>query len=151
MPPTVQIPTSSTGIPMLTSGAGMGPSLAMALDAAGFQEVSRLFFQFCDRTVSDKGFFHHKYGAEGSVGSSWLVSVDFQGLHTVSHSRGRGWLWCSMHSGGTSRGTTMSSSWKRFTIPGLEDLGLHPGLHESITGLPKPSFDRWEKMVGIHI
>jgi GH15 family glucan-1,4-alpha-glucosidase len=49
---------------------------AMAFDAAGFQETSSLFFKFCNRAISDEGYFKHKYWSDGSVGSSWHPLVD---------------------------------------------------------------------------
>jgi GH15 family glucan-1,4-alpha-glucosidase len=51
-----------------------GAFIANAWDLAGFQDVSRLFFQFCNKTMTDKGYFH-KYTPDGSVGSSWLASI----------------------------------------------------------------------------
>jgi GH15 family glucan-1,4-alpha-glucosidase len=39
---------------------------AFAFDIAGFQEISRLFFGFCDKIISDEGYFSHKYWSDGS-------------------------------------------------------------------------------------
>lgn len=52
-----------------------GAICAMAFDAAGFQEVSRLFFEFCSRVITDEGYFMHKYWSDGSVGSSWHAGI----------------------------------------------------------------------------
>ncbi len=52
---------------------------AMAFDALGFQEVSRLFFEFCNKTITDEGYFRHKYWSDGSTGSSWHPLIDSEG------------------------------------------------------------------------
>ncbi len=49
---------------------------AIAFDMAGYQEVSQLFFEFCNRVVSDEGYFKHKYWSDGLVGSSWHPLID---------------------------------------------------------------------------
>lgn len=53
-----------------------GAICAIAFDMAGFQEVSRLFFEFCNRVISDEGYFMHKYWSDGSPGSSWHALID---------------------------------------------------------------------------
>jgi GH15 family glucan-1,4-alpha-glucosidase len=52
---------------------------AMAFDLAGFQHVSTLFFKFCQRAISNEGYFNHKYWSNGSVGSSWHSLIDQNG------------------------------------------------------------------------
>ena len=56
---------------------------AMAFDAAGFQEISRLFLNFCERIISDEGYFAHKYWSDGSPGSSWHALIDETGRHQL--------------------------------------------------------------------
>jgi GH15 family glucan-1,4-alpha-glucosidase len=48
-----------------------GALTAAALDLAGYGELSRCFFDFCGRVISDQGYFLHKYNPDGSLGSSW--------------------------------------------------------------------------------
>ncbi|MEJ2244427.1 MAG: hypothetical protein P8X87_07905 [Candidatus Bathyarchaeota archaeon] len=50
--------------------------VALAFDFAGFQEVSNRFFTFCNKVITNDGFFMHKYAPDGSVGSSWHPLVD---------------------------------------------------------------------------
>jgi len=56
-----------------------GALTAMAFDMAGFQEVSRLFFQFCNEVISHRGFFYHNYLSDGSYGSNWHALIDANG------------------------------------------------------------------------
>ncbi len=125
-----------------------GAIAAMAFDLAGFQEVSRLFFQFCDRTISDKGFFYHKYSPDGSVGSSWLASVDTDGQIQLPIQEDETAL-------------VLYALWRHFQKH--HDIEFISSVYQNLvvkaadflldyvdqaTGLPKPSFDVWEEKKG---
>ena len=125
-----------------------GAIAAMAFDCGGFQEVSKLFFQFCDRTISSKGFFHHKYSPDGSVGSSWLASVDADGQGQLPIQEDETAL-------------VLYALWKHFQK--YRDIEFISSVYQHLvvkaadflldyidprTGLPKPSFDVWEEKIG---
>lgn len=48
-----------------------GAFISLALDKAGYHEVARRFFEFCNRVQMPDGYLLHKYSPDGSVGSSW--------------------------------------------------------------------------------
>lgn len=48
-----------------------GALVSLALDAAGYSELTRRFYEFCRRGLSAGGFLWHKYHPDGSLGSSW--------------------------------------------------------------------------------
>ncbi len=48
-----------------------GAFVSLALDKAGYNEVTRRFYEFCARVQSPDGYMLHKYNPNGSVGSSW--------------------------------------------------------------------------------
>lgn len=48
-----------------------GAFVALALDKAGYPDISRRFFDFCNQVISDQGYLMHKYRPDGSMGSSW--------------------------------------------------------------------------------
>jgi len=48
-----------------------GAFVAVALIKAGYAEVARRFFFLCHQIITPYGYFLHKYGPDGSVGSSW--------------------------------------------------------------------------------
>ena len=48
-----------------------GAFVSMALDRAGYLEVTRRFFEFCSRIQSPDGYLLHKYNPDGSLGSTW--------------------------------------------------------------------------------
>ncbi|MCA1481817.1 glycoside hydrolase family 15 protein, partial [Bradyrhizobium sp. NBAIM08] len=48
-----------------------GALVAYALDRAGYDELTRNFFNFCNRVITPEGYFLHKYNADGTLASSW--------------------------------------------------------------------------------
>ena len=48
-----------------------GALVAWGLDMAGYPELTRNFFKFCQRVLTEGGYLLHKYNPDGSVGSSW--------------------------------------------------------------------------------
>ena len=125
-----------------------GAICAMAFDAAGFQEVSRLFFEFCSRAVTDEGYFMHKYWPDGSVGSSWHALIDDSGNLQLPIQLDETAL-------------VLYALWKHFQkFRDLEFISqVYPRLVvkpaqfmqnyiDPETGLPKPSFDMWEEKTG---
>jgi len=48
-----------------------GALVALALIRAGYSEVSRRFFDFCHRVITEEGYLLHKYNPDGSLASSW--------------------------------------------------------------------------------
>ncbi len=48
-----------------------GAFVSMALDGAGYGEVTHRFFEFCCRVQAPDGYMLHKYNPDGSLGSSW--------------------------------------------------------------------------------
>ncbi len=48
-----------------------GAYISLAMDDAGYHEMTRRFFQFCCKSISQDGYMLHKYNPDGSPGSSW--------------------------------------------------------------------------------
>jgi GH15 family glucan-1,4-alpha-glucosidase/ferredoxin len=48
-----------------------GALVADSLDLAGFPDVARGFYSFCQRSITEEGYFYHKYNPDGSPASSW--------------------------------------------------------------------------------
>jgi GH15 family glucan-1,4-alpha-glucosidase len=126
-----------------------GAIAALALDTAGFEEVTRLFFHFCDRAISKNGFFFHKYSTDGSQGSSWHSLVDSQGQPRLPIQEDETAL-------------VLVALWQHFQrYRDLEFIaGVYPNLVvrasdfllayiDQKTGLPQASFDIWEEKYGV--
>jgi GH15 family glucan-1,4-alpha-glucosidase len=122
---------------------------AMAFDTSGFQEVSRLFFEFCNRVITDEGYFRHKYWSDGSTGSSW---------HALLGNGGRPQLPIQLD----ETALVMIALWNHFQkYRDLEFISrVYPQLvvkatefmlnyRDDKTGLPRPTFDIWEEKAGI--
>jgi oligosaccharide amylase len=45
--------------------------VALALDRAGFHELTKKFFLFCNKIITNSGYMLHKYNSDFSAGSSW--------------------------------------------------------------------------------
>ena len=48
-----------------------GALISLALDHAGYMEVTRRFFHFCAEVQTSDGYLFHKYNPDHSLGSSW--------------------------------------------------------------------------------
>lgn len=48
-----------------------GAWVSLALDRAGYGEITKRFFQFCAQGMTEDGYLLHKYNPDRSVGSSW--------------------------------------------------------------------------------
>ena len=48
-----------------------GAFVCMAMDHAGYHEITRRFFRFCCQCISHEGYLLHKYNPDASPGSSW--------------------------------------------------------------------------------
>ena len=125
-----------------------GAICAMAFDAAGFQEVSRLFFEFCNRAVTDEGYFGHKYWSDGSVGSSWHSLMDNEGnlqlpIQLDETALVLYALW--KHYQKYRDLEFISKVYPRLVVKPAEFMQNYINQE---TGLPKPSFDVWEEKTG---
>ena len=126
-----------------------GAITASAFDLAGFGEISKLFFEFCNKTITDQGYFNHKYWSDGSVGSSWHSLIDLNGnIQLPIQEDETAHVLCAL--------------WKHFQK--YRDLEFISKVYQNLvvkptkflikyideeTGLPKPSFDMWEEKRGI--
>jgi len=121
---------------------------AIALEKAGDFNALRKFFEFCNDTITDEGFFMHKYRPDKAIGSSWHPWV----------------------SGGRKQypiqedetALVIYALWKYYEHS--KDLEFIEGFYNSLvrkaadfmtgyrdekTGLPKASYDIWEQYYGI--
>lgn len=126
-----------------------GAFVASALISAGYSEISRRFFNFCARIIEPEGYFLHKFGPDGSVGSSWhpwwregRPELPIQEDETALV------LW---------------ALWRHFERfhdvefikPLYRDLIVRAAeflvqFRNEDTTLPEPSYDLWEERRGVH-
>ncbi len=123
--------------------------VAMALDQAGYFEVAEKFFEFCNETISEEGYFFHKYRCDKSMGSSWHPWVDDKGNKKLPIQEDETAL-------------PIYALWQHYEL--AKDLEFIERNYNSLikkaadflltykdqsTHLPKPSFDIWEMKYGI--
>jgi GH15 family glucan-1,4-alpha-glucosidase len=126
-----------------------GAFTIMALDRAGDSYVARKFFMFCNRALTDDGFFMHKYRADGSLGSSWHPWVTKEGEYQLPIQEDETAL-------------VLFGLWEHYKL--TKDLEFIEEIYNSFiqkaanfmvifrdkeTGLPKRSYDLWEEKLGV--
>ena len=127
-----------------------GAIVANALDRSEHEDVTRQFFQFCQQTLVEEGFYLHKYTPYGQPGSSWLPWVDSHGARTLPIQE-------------DETGLVLWSLWQHYHLH--RNLDFVVDLYSSLitpaadwmvsfvdqrNGLPIPSWDLWEERWGVH-
>jgi GH15 family glucan-1,4-alpha-glucosidase len=125
-----------------------GALTAAALDDAGYGDLSRRFFDFCARVISDSGYFLHKYNPDGSLGSSWHPWYgDEQMQLPIQEDETALVLWALWRHFERWRDVESLKPLYRPVIAAaaefLEDY------RNPATGLPLPSYDLWEERRGV--
>ncbi|OGJ57618.1 hypothetical protein A2635_01975 [Candidatus Peribacteria bacterium RIFCSPHIGHO2_01_FULL_51_9] len=122
--------------------------VCMALDGAGYSEVTRRFFEFCSRIQTPDGYLLHKYNPDGSLGSSWHpwfrdgeVQLPIQEDETALVLCA---LWQHFHA--TNDFEFLQTMYESFLKKAAKFLC---NFREPQTGLPLASYDPWEEHRGI--
>lgn len=126
-----------------------GALVADSLDLAGFPDLTRSFYSFCQRTITDGGFFYHKYNPDGSPASSWHPWV-MKGRQVLPIQEDEAAL-------------VVWALWRHyfryrdieFIRPMWVDIVQKAAdfmcdYRDPRTGLPLPSYDLWEERWGVH-
>ncbi len=125
-----------------------GAFVSLALDKAGYGEISRRFFEFCARVQTPDGYMLHKYNPDGSVGSSWhpwlrdneaQLPIQEDETALVLHAM-------SKHFEQSQDFEFLQKIYESFVKKAAQFLC---DFREDETGLPLPSYDLWEEHRGI--
>jgi len=126
-----------------------GAFTIMALDRAGDSYVARKFFMFCNKVLTEDGYFMHKYRADGSLGSSWHPWVTMEGEYQLPIQE-------------DETAIVLYALWEHYKL--TKDLEFIEEIYNSFiqkaanfmviyrdkeTGLPKRSYDLWEEKLGV--
>ncbi len=125
-----------------------GALVAAALVDAGYSQVTRRFFDFCHRVITDEGYLLHKFNPDASLASSW-----------------HGWYYEGRKQLPVQEDETALVVWALWThferFRDVEFIKPHfRGLiiraanwmadyRDEETGLPLPSWDLWEERRGV--
>ncbi|MDB4978350.1 MAG: glycoside hydrolase 15-like protein [Candidatus Peribacteria bacterium] len=125
-----------------------GAFVSMALDRAGYGEVTRTFFEFCARCQMPDGYMLHKYNPDGSPGSSWhpwyahnepQLPIQEDETALVIYA-----IW--KHFMNVRDFEFLQKIWEGFVKNAAQFLC---DFREEETGLPLASYDPWEEHRGI--
>lgn len=126
-----------------------GALVAAALDKASDSSVARSFFEFCNDTITDEGYFLHKYLADQSLGSSWHSWVrDGQLELPIQEDETALVLIALKQHFDLSKDLEFIERVYNSMIKKAADFMVN--FRDEQTSLPKPSYDLWEEKFGVH-
>src|SRR6266542_4082851 len=127
-----------------------GALAALALDLAGYGEVTRRFFHLCGELMTRDGYLMHKYNPDGSVGSSWHAWSTPDGRLELPIQEDETGLpiWVLWQVYEHERDIeVIRPLYRKLVRTGADFMSSY---REPRTKLPAPSFDLWEERRGIH-
>ena len=126
-----------------------GALVAATLIKAGYSEISRRFFDFCHRVITDQGFLLHKYTPDGSLASSWHAwSHDGKKQLPIQEDETALVLWALWRHFDRFRDIEFIKRHYRGLI--IRAANWICSYIDKDTGLPLPSWDLWEERYGVH-
>jgi glucoamylase len=126
-----------------------GAIVAAALDRAGYNDVTRAFYQFCAAAITREGYFLHKYRPDGSPGSSWHPwALDGQRQFPIQEDETALVIWALWQHFEVYRDVEFIKPLYRPLITAAADFMMR--YRDERTGLPLPSYDLWEERKGVH-
>ncbi len=125
-----------------------GSLVTNALNKAGYLDLPRAFFQFCNRVHSREGYLLHKYNPDGSLASSWLPwAADGEKSIPIQEDETSLVLWALWEHFSIYGDVTFIKPLYRTLICPFAD--FIAGYRDKDSGLPLPSYDLWEERRGI--
>lgn len=125
-----------------------GAFASMALDKAGYFDISRRFYSFVNDVITEDGYILHKYQPDRSLGSSWhpwikggkaelAIQEDETALPLIG-------LW--EHYKKSRDLEFVENVYNSFI---KNSANFFSSYRDKNTGLPAPSYDLWEEKFGI--
>ena len=119
-----------------------------AIDRAGFSEIARSFLFFANDTISNSGYFLHKYTPDGSLAPSWNAWLrDGKKQLPIQEDETALVVWAlARHYDRTRDLDFVRHVYKRLV---LQPVDFMIGFRDPETKLPLSSFDIWEERYGV--
>ncbi len=119
-----------------------------AADRAGFPQIARQFLTFANDTISNSGYFLHKYTPDGSLAPSWNPWFrDGRKQLPIQEDETALVVWLLARHYDRNRDLDfVRSVYKRLVLQPAEFM---MSFRDPETGLPSPSFDIWEERQGV--
>ena len=126
-----------------------GALVADALDLAGFQDVARSFYTFCQKAITEDGYFYHKYNPDGSPASSWHPWViKGEAALPIQEDETDLVVWALWRHYYRYRDIEfIRPMWVDIVQKAADFMCKY---RDPRTGLPLPSYDLWEERWGVH-
>ncbi|HZZ42792.1 MAG TPA: glycoside hydrolase family 15 protein [Tepidisphaeraceae bacterium] len=126
-----------------------GALVANALDLAGFSDLARWFYTFCQRVITPEGYFHHKYNPDGSPASSWHPWViKGEKAMPIQEDETALVVWALWRHYYRYRDIEyVRPLWVDIVQKAADFMVKY---RDPRTGLPLPSYDLWEERWGVH-
>jgi oligosaccharide amylase len=128
-----------------------GALVAYALDLAGYDSLTRAFFDLCGRIISPEGYFLQKYNPDGSVASGWHASWDphtRQRLIPIQEDETSLVLWALWNHYEEFRDIEFAKQLYNPLITRAADFLV--SFRDPQTHLPQPSWNLWEDRKAVH-
>ncbi|TSC56613.1 MAG: glycosyl hydrolase, glucoamylase [Parcubacteria group bacterium Gr01-1014_18] len=126
-----------------------GAFVVLALDKAGYSEVTRNFFYTAKDLLSEEGFLMHKYRPDGSLGSSWHSWIANGVLqYPIQEDETALVLFALEQHYEKTHNVEFLEELYNPLVRKMADFLV--SFRDSATGLPHPSYDLWEERIGIH-
>jgi oligosaccharide amylase len=126
-----------------------GALVTAALIEAGYSEVTRRFFDFCHRVITEEGYLLHKYTPDGSLASSWHGwYYEGEKRLPVQEDETALVLWALWRHFQRFRDVEfIKTHYRGLVIRAAEWMVRY---RDEESGLPLPSWDLWEERRGVH-
>jgi GH15 family glucan-1,4-alpha-glucosidase len=125
-----------------------GALTAYALVLAGHGELSRAFFRFCERVVTDEGYFLHKYNPNGTRASTWHPrTLDGRQVLPIQQDETALVVWALREHFQVFRDVEFIKPLYNPLVINTANWMLE---HRDHNGLPRPTWDLWEERRGVH-
>lgn len=128
--------------------------ICSVLDKAGFTEVTKPFFRFCQRVLHPDGYLHHRYNADESLGSTWHSNLAQKGWLKdkilqlpIQEDESASVLSALWNHYQQSKDIEFIESLYRPLVSKIADFLIN--FRHQPTGLPLPSYDLWEERIGV--
>ena len=125
-----------------------GALVAAALADAGYSELTRAFFDFCHRVITDEGYLLHKYNPDGTLASSWHGWYENSGKQLpIQEDETALVLWALWRHFERFRDVEFIKRHYRGLVTRAANWMVE--YRDEGTGLPLPSWDLWEERRGV--
>ncbi len=125
-----------------------GALVANALTRAGYIDLPRAFYQFCQRVLTPQGYLLHKYNPDGSLASSWHPwRRDGEKALPIQEDETALVLWSLWQHFARFGDVYFIKPLYRALINPMADFLAE--YRDPETGLPLPSYDLWEERYGV--